>query len=194
MVDNSGTTYGYMGSILHVDLTAKRYREAPLNPQYADLLLGGRGFGIAYLFQHFHGLAHKYSNPFKDVDPLSEDNVIVISTSATTATKVPTSGRLHMSFKSPLTDALGSTNGGGHFSVGLKRTGFDVLVITGKSAAPCMLVISSGRVTFEDVAEPDEPNSILLRKKIRKNKLMWALGTSLVILVLAAGAFGGSTR
>jgi hypothetical protein len=36
------------------------------------------GFGIAYLFEHFIGLHHKYNNPFKEIDPFSEDNVIVL--------------------------------------------------------------------------------------------------------------------
>jgi aldehyde:ferredoxin oxidoreductase len=137
-----------MGKVLYVDMTAKSFKVKRLNFDYADLLLGGRGFGIAYLFEHFNALSPKYENPFKEVDPLSEDNVIVLSTSVSTATSAPTSGRLHMNFKSPLTDALGSTSGGDHFSVNLKQTGYDVLIITGRSKKPCILIISNGKVRF----------------------------------------------
>ena len=168
--NNKDTSFGYMGKALHIDMTTKSFKEEALNNQYADLLLGGRGFGIASLFAHFNGLRQKHTNPFKEVDPLSEDNVIVLCTSATTGTRVPTSGRLHMSFKSPLTDALGSTNGGGHFSVGLKRTGYDLVVITGKSEKPAILVVSNGKVEFKDAPldnDKAEPDSILLRKQIQ---------------------------
>jgi aldehyde:ferredoxin oxidoreductase len=168
MIEKPHSAYGYMGNVLYVDLTAWRFWEDRLNLEYADLLLGGRGFGVAYLFEHFNGLRDKYGNPFREVDPLGEDNVIVLATSATTATRVPTSGRLHMSFKSPLTGALGSTNGGGHFSVALKRAGYDLLVITGRSKTPCILVVSNGKVAFKDAADITELNTVLLRSKIRK--------------------------
>ena len=168
MFIHSNTIYGYMGKVLYVDMTAKSFKEEPLNFDYADLLLGGRGFGVAYLFEHFNGLSPKYENPFKEVDPLSADNVIVISTSVTTATKVPTSGRLHMNFKSPLTDALGSASGGDYFSVNLKRTGYDVLIITGRSKKPCILIISNGEVAFREAGDIDAPDPIGLREKIRK--------------------------
>ena len=157
-----------MGKILYVDMTVKSVKEKPLKPEYADLLLGGRGFGIAYLFEHFNGLRSKYGNPFKEVDSLSKDNVIVLSTSAATATKVPTSGRLHMNFKSPLTDALGGTSGGGYFSVHLKRAGYDVLVVTGRSKIPCILIISNNKVEFKNIRDWNGADSIALRERIRK--------------------------
>jgi aldehyde:ferredoxin oxidoreductase len=166
--DQSNEIYGYMGKVLYVDMTAKSFKEEQLNKEYTDLLLGGRGFGAAYLFEHFNSLKQGYKNPFKQIDPLSKDNVIVLSSSVTTGTKVPTSGRLHMNFKSPLTNALGSTSGGGHFSVNLKRTGYDVLIISGSSKTPCILIISNGRVDFKDTEEIYPLDSVALRKKIRK--------------------------
>jgi aldehyde:ferredoxin oxidoreductase len=157
-----------MGKVLYVDMTAKRFKEKPLHKDYADLFMGGRGFGIAYLFEHFNGLKQDYENPFKQIDPLSKDNAIVLCSSVTTGTRVPTSGRLHMNFKSPLTDALGSTSGGGYFSVNLKRTGYDVLIISGSSKTPCILFISNGRVDFKDAEELNPLDSATLREKIRK--------------------------
>lgn len=165
--NNTDTAFAYMGCVLLVDMTTKQFHEEVLKEEYKNLFLGGRGFGIAYLFEHFNRLKQSYTNPFKEVDPLSRDNVIILSTSATTGTRVPTSGRLHMSFKSPLTDALGSTNGGGHFSVALKRAGYDLVVITGKSKTPCILVISNGNVEFKDASKGEGADSILLRKKIQ---------------------------
>jgi aldehyde:ferredoxin oxidoreductase len=161
------TIFGYMGRVLYIDLTVQQFEEKPLSVKAARLLLGGRGFGIAALFEHFNGLKKQYAHPFAQVDPLSPDNVIVLSTSATTGTRVPTSGRLHMSFKSPLTRALGSTNGGGHFSVGLKRAGYDMAVIAGKAQSPCVVIISNTGVQFVDAPVSDEMDSISLRQQIR---------------------------
>jgi len=168
MLENTDKVFGYMGQILHVDMTTRTFTQTALKKSHADLLLGGRGFGIAHLFAHFNALKKKYENPFRQVDALSPDNVIVLSTSATTGTRGPTSGRLHMSFKSPLTDALGSTNGGGHFSVGLKRAGYDVIVITGRSRTPSFLVVSNGKVEFKEAFGLDDTDSLALRKKIRE--------------------------
>ncbi len=140
-----------------------------MTPKLARLFFGGRGLGIAYLYKHFLELKEKrnYRNPFLEVHPLSKDNIIVISTSPATGTRMPTSGRIHMNFKSPLTGALGSTNGGGRFGVDFKKTGHDILVITGKAQDPCYLVISNDGVVFNDAREVTSLGSIEIRTFIR---------------------------
>jgi aldehyde:ferredoxin oxidoreductase len=143
---------GYMGHILRVDLSSETIKIESLNPRMARLFFGGRGFGIAFLCQHFLALqeAGKYKNAFLECDPLSADNVIVISTSPTTGTRMPTSGRIHMNYKSPLTGAYGSTNGGGRWSVDFKKNGYDGMIITGKAVKPLYLVVSPEGVAFSD--------------------------------------------
>jgi len=56
-------------------------------------------------------------------------------------TSAPTAGRGHAVFKSPLTGSIGSSNSGGDFAVFLKRSGYDALVIKGKSPEPVLLKI-----------------------------------------------------
>ncbi len=146
---------GYIGNILHVDLTKQNYHVEPLAPELVQLFFGGRGIGISLLFKHFSELEKtaKYRNAFSEIDPLSPDNPLIISTSPTTGTKMPTAGRFHLNFKSPLTGGVGSTNSGGFWSVAFKKTGHDVLYITGKSEIPVYLAISSDTVEFASAVE-----------------------------------------
>lgn len=161
---------GIMDRVLEVDLSTQSIQSHPLNKSYSRLFFGGRGLGIAYLFEHFQSLAKKgtYNNAFQEVDPLSPDNLIVISTSPTTGTRMPTSGRVHMNYKSPMTGALGSTNAGGRWSAAFKKTGYDVLVIKDKSPTPVYLVIDDDQVRIEDATELESLNSIETREKIRQ--------------------------
>ena len=146
---------GYMGKILTVDLSNRGFKQDLLEPRLIDRVFGGRGLGIALLIEHFINLQNlgKYKNAFKDVNPLSEDNILVFSTSPTTGTGIPASGRIHVNFKSPLTDGIGSSNSGGFWAVAFKKTGHDVLRIRGKSEAPIYLKISSNGVEFLDATE-----------------------------------------
>ncbi|MCP4749988.1 MAG: hypothetical protein GY866_03785, partial [Proteobacteria bacterium] len=161
---------GYMGSILNIDLTGKSYVATPIDRKTVDLFFGGRGLGIYYLYQHFLTLQTegRYKNPFKEVDPMGSDNAIVVATSPTTGTRMPTSGRLHMNYKSPLTGAYGSTNAGGRYGVDLKKTGYDAVVVTGKSETPIFLIVSSSGVEFMEAGPDRELDSIETRTVIRE--------------------------
>ncbi len=160
---------GYMGKVLEIDLSKKEYKYIDLDIELAEKFFGGRGLGVAYLCKYFVKLEEKgkYNNAFQEVEPFSDDNVIVISTSPTTGTKMPTSGRFHMNYKSPLTDAYGSTNAGGRWSVDLKRTGNDMVIITGKSENPVYLMISSNGVEFLDAVKTKKLDAIETRTYLK---------------------------
>lgn len=159
-----------MGKVLFVDLTHRTLETKPLDPRLAELFFGGRGLGIAFLYQHFLDLQKtgRYQNAFAEVDPLSEDNVIIVSTSPTTGTRMPTSGRVHMNYKSPLTEAYGSTDAGGKWSVDFKENGYDVMVITGKASAPVLLVLSPQGVAIEDAERFAHLDAVDIRDAIKE--------------------------
>jgi len=174
-----GMPKGYMGNVLTVDLARRRFRQDPLEGRLRDRLFGGRGLGIALLVEHFMRLERdgRYGNAFREVSPLSEDNPLIFSTSPATGTPVPTSGRFHVSFKSPLTGGLGSSNSGGHWAVAFKKTGNDVLRITGRSETPVCLVITSQGVEFLEGKEflgldVEEITGRLLREAPRGARVM----------------------
>jgi aldehyde:ferredoxin oxidoreductase len=167
---NGNLPTGYMGKILTVDMSKHEYRQDPLEPRLTDRVFGGRGLGVALVIDHFLSLEKKqrHRNAFRDVAPLSEENVLVFTTSPLTGTGAPTSGRLHATFKSPLTDGIGSANSGGHWAVAFKKTGHDVLRIVGRSDRPVFLSISSRGVEFLDGDELMELNVEEITQKLLK--------------------------
>jgi aldehyde:ferredoxin oxidoreductase len=160
---------GYMGQVLHVDLSTRSVSCQPLPAEMASLFCGGRGLGAALLCRHYSNLteSNRYENAYSDVDPLSADNIVVISTSPATGTPMPTSGRIHMNFKSPLTGGIGSTNGGGRWGVEFKRCGFDALIISGTATAPVYLVIRPGGAELVDAAFLASSDSEATREAVR---------------------------
>lgn len=112
---------GWMGKALKIDLR-ERSAEIENLPGRAELnFLGGRGLGDYILAERL--------NP--DVDPLSPENILVAAVGPLTATVVPTTGRMAMISKSPLTGTIFDSNAGGHWGPALKKAGFDALIIRG---------------------------------------------------------------
>lgn len=139
---------GYVGKILEVDLSSRSFEERPLSEALARDFVGGRGMA-ARLFCDIVS---------PKVDPLHEDNAVVIATSPATGTQAPTSGRGHMVFKSPLTGTIGSSNSGGDWAANLKAAGCDALILRGRAATPTVLSIdgdpqSGIRVAFHDASD-----------------------------------------
>jgi len=168
-----------MGRILTVDLSKHTFVQSALDPALCDLFLGGRGLGIATLTEHFMALEQegKYQDAFREVDPLSADNALIFSTSPTTGTGMPASGRFHVSFKSPLTGGIGSANSGGKWAVALKGAGYDLLRITGKSKTPVYLILSAERVEFVNAESllqlnVDEITDFLTRQSPKGSRIM----------------------
>ncbi len=126
---------GWMGKVLRVDLSGGRIAEEPLDENAARDFIGGRGLGIHYLLNELDPGA----------DPLGPENMMVLSTGPLTGTRAPTGARYMITTKSPLTGALTCSNSGGRFPTELKRTGFDVVIITGKAQEPVYLWINRGR-------------------------------------------------
>ncbi|MBI4333735.1 MAG: aldehyde ferredoxin oxidoreductase family protein [Chloroflexi bacterium] len=133
--------YGWTGTILRVDLTTGQISKLPLTEAFARKWLGGEGFGARYLWD--------------EVGPEVEDgldprNLLIYTTGPLTGTLAPSSGRLEIVTKSPITNIFGDTNAGGHFAPELKNAGYDLLIISGRSEKPAYLWIDDDRVEIRD--------------------------------------------
>jgi aldehyde:ferredoxin oxidoreductase len=126
---------GYHGRILEIDLSTKNIQVSPLPRATIENYLGGRGMATR-LF---------YDAVDPHCDPFSSDNVIAIATSPLLGTRAPTSCRGHIVFKSPLTGLIGSANCGGTWAHAFKSSGYDAILIRGKSSEPVMIDISDNR-------------------------------------------------
>ncbi len=133
--------FGWAGAILRVNLTNGEISKPPLDEAFARKWLGGEGFGAKYLWD--------------EVGPEVEDgldprNLLMYTTGPLTGTLAPSSGRLEIVTKSPITNIFGDSNAGGHFAPELKNAGYDLLIITGKSEKPVYLWIDDDKVEIRD--------------------------------------------
>lgn len=131
---------GSMGGVLKVDLSQRRIETRSLPGEVFQGALGGRGLGTRLFWDEVD----------PGCDPLGPENVLVIATSPLTGLSIPTAGRGHAVFKSPLTGRIGTSNSGGDWAVSLKRSGFDALVIKGKASSPVYLLVSGKGENLEE--------------------------------------------
>ncbi len=132
--------FGWCGKLLWVDLTSGKLEERSLDPGIAKDYIGGRGLGIRILLDHVD----------PEVDPLSEENVLVMATGPLTGTIAPTASRYMVMTKSPLTGAISCSNSGGRFPAALKMAGWDGIVFTGKSSRPVYLWMNDEKVELRN--------------------------------------------
>jgi aldehyde:ferredoxin oxidoreductase len=134
--------HGYGGHILRVDLTCGRIQREKTDPAYMLDVIGGRGLNSTRLYEELK----------RDIDPLSPENMLLIGVGPLTGTLMAASAFMTISGKSPMTDILGDSAAGGHFGAEIKQAGYDQIVMTGRSAGPCYLLISDYHVEIRDAS------------------------------------------
>ncbi|MFW5780297.1 MAG: aldehyde ferredoxin oxidoreductase N-terminal domain-containing protein, partial [Bacillota bacterium] len=134
---------GYTGKILKVDLGKKSFEEYPFTDKERELFLGGKIMAAKII----------YDNIKAKIEPLSEDNMMVVTTCPLTGTGVPSSSRFNISSISPLTGLLCSSNCGGSFGFNLKRAGYDGLIIVGKAKEKTYLKVTDKKIEFSPADE-----------------------------------------
>lgn len=131
---------GYVGKVLRVNLSNKDIKIEDLNLELAQKYIGARGLGVKTFIDEVD----------PKVDPLSEDNKLIIATGPLTGAPMPTSGRYMVVTKAPLTGTIGISNSGGKWGVKFKSTGFDMMIMEGKSDKPVYLYIDDDKVEIKD--------------------------------------------
>ncbi|MDP8003100.1 MAG: aldehyde ferredoxin oxidoreductase family protein [Caldisphaera sp.] len=127
--------YGYTGRILRVDLSKGKVVVDELKDDWPKLYVGGLGFAARIMWDEFTPLT----------DPLSPESILIGTAGPMTGTLAPGSGNIFWAFKSPLTNFWGETRSGGKFGAFLKFSGFDVIIIKGKSQEPVYLYLEGGK-------------------------------------------------
>ena len=127
--------HAWIGKLLRVDLTAGSVAVEEIPRTHLQDYLGGRGLAVRYLMDEID----------PKVEPLSPENKLIMASGPLTGTPIPTGARYMVVTKSPLTGALTCSNSGGFFPTEMKKTGFDMIIIEGKSAKPVYLFVEDGR-------------------------------------------------
>jgi len=131
---------GFYNRLLRIDLTAGTFEIEGLGDSILRRYLGGKGLA-SWLLYHL--------NP-PGVDPLSPDNVLIFATGPISGSAIWGSCRYGVYTKSPQTGFYAESYSGGKVPEAINATGFDAIVIQGRSEAPSVLNIHPEGVDFHD--------------------------------------------
>ena len=132
--------FGYTGKVLHVNLTKSEITVEEPEEQFYRTYMGGSAMGMHYVLKETPA----------GVDPLSPDNVLALCTGVVTGTPISGQSRITSVAKSPLTGCIGDAQGGGFFPAEMKFSGFDAVIIKGKSPKPVYLWMHHGEAELRD--------------------------------------------
>lgn len=134
---------GYMGKILRINLSTGKISEEPINEEIAKKFIGARGYAAKIIYDEVNS----------EVDPLSAENKLIFATGPLTLTPSPTSGRYVVVTKSPLNNVIAGSNSGGFWGPELKKAGYDILIVEGKSEKPVYLWVTEDKVEIKDAVQ-----------------------------------------
>jgi len=128
------------GRIVRVNLATGEVAQEVISQEFRTKYLGGRGLGAKLLWD----LAPV------GVEPFSAKNPLIFACGALSGTGAPCSGRLTVTTKGPMTGGYLKSNVGGKLGVTLRMAGYDALVLLGKRATPCYLLIDGEGIHIKD--------------------------------------------
>jgi len=132
---------GYAGNVLHIDLTKSKVEREPLDPELAKSFVGGFGVNVKF--------AYDLIKP--EIDPLSQENVIIIGVGPLVGTIAPGSSRVFVVAKFPINNTIGWAGAGGmSFGCMFKNAGYDHVIVKGRAARPVFLKIFDDDVEICD--------------------------------------------
>lgn len=131
---------GYHGRVAEVDLEKRSIRENVIPEEDWRRFLGGSGLA-AHIF--YRGGWHKLA-PAEPWAPLIVFNGLLTGHAVPAACKAAFCGR------SPATGLWAESIVGGYWPAALKRSGYDGLIITGRSARPVYLFLDGREIAFRD--------------------------------------------
>ena len=134
---------GWCGKILRVDLTRTKHVIQALDEKLARDYLGGRGFAAKMLWDEVG----------PDVGPYDPENLFIVAAGPLTGLLLPSSGKLVVAAKSPLTGGYGDGNIGTKAAVQLRKAGYDMLILKGRAEKPTVLVVDDESVSFKDAGD-----------------------------------------
>jgi len=131
---------GYTGQFLRVDLSTGQIDKEKLDLELATKFIGGRGLASYFLTQEVD----------PETEPLDPANKLIVATGPLSGSRAPTGGRYMVITKSPLSGTIASSNSGGFWGAELKRAGYDLIIVEGKSDKPCYININDDTVEIKD--------------------------------------------
>jgi len=134
---------GFNGRILTIDLTNKNSEIDQPSEIYWRTYGGGGLLAAERLLRE---------TP-KGADPLGPTNALIFASSVMAGQPYVGLASLAVCSKSPLTNGMGETHVEGPFSAAFKESGFDAIIIKGRSLTPVFILIDNGKVEIKEASD-----------------------------------------
>lgn len=131
------------GKILRVNLSSGRISTETVPEKIAEDFIGGRGYGIRYL----------YDEITPGTDPLGEKNKLLMTTGPLAGTMAQAVSRWMVCTRSPLTGAFARSVCGADFGAWLKFAGYEIIIVEGKADGPVYLHLTREGCKILDAGE-----------------------------------------
>ena len=128
--------------LLRIDLTQQKLREEEVDLSLIFRFLGGRGLGAKILFDELK----------PSTDPFSAENKLLFLAGPLIGTGAPWCVKYTVMTKSPLSETILMSLAGGFFGPALRGSGYDVLIIEGRSEEPVYLSIQDGKAELREAS------------------------------------------
>jgi aldehyde:ferredoxin oxidoreductase len=161
---------GFFNQLLRINLSHQKFTVEPIPESVLRSYLGGKGLGSYLLLKE---------NP-SHIDPFSPENRLIITSGPLADTPFYGSSRYSVFTKSPQTGIYSESYSGGKITLSLSRTGYDAIIIEGKSKHSIFLEISDQEVVFHSASslwgkETYEAEEAIL-KKVGKDSRALVIG------------------
>jgi aldehyde:ferredoxin oxidoreductase len=155
--------FGYNGKIAYINLDDHKINTKKLTPEIAEEYIGGVGLSAKLTYDI---LQEKDYETLKQ-NPFSGKNPLIFATGPLTASITPSSSRYSVTGISPLTGIWGESTSGGYFPLSLRKSGYDALVLTGKSSQPIYILIREAEIEIKSAQDVWGMNTREIPEKIR---------------------------
>ncbi len=134
--------HGNTGRIADVNLTTGIVKTLELPEETYRRFIGGSGLAAKIFWDRADFTA----------EPLSPEALLIFMNGPLTGVKLSGVSRMNATARSPLTGGIAESSCGGYFPPALRLSGFDGLLISGRSPYPAYLLIDQGNVTIKDAS------------------------------------------
>jgi len=130
--------HGFYNRILTIDLSARSFDIENISDEILAECFGGKGLATRLLLDR---------NP-QGVEPFAPENNFIIATGPFCGGRLWGGSRFGVYTKSPLTGYYAESYSGGKVPESIDSTGFDAIIVTGRSERPTVLSIHPDGVDF----------------------------------------------
>ncbi len=130
------------GRLLRINLSSGKITTEDIPAKIAEDFIGGRGYGIRYL----------YDEVPPGADPLGEDNKLLMMNGPLAGTTAQAVSRWMVCCRSPLTGTFTRSVCGADFGAWLKFAGYELIIVEGKSEKPVYVHLTPEGCQIHDAA------------------------------------------